>query len=55
VAPRTSSPDQNAEYLLDKFKTTFGGIDRKIIMEKDVGEIKTIITKNIKNNTTNAF
>ena len=55
MVPTNSSPEKSADYLLDKFKTTFDGIDKKIIMEKDAEEIKTIIAKNIKSNTTNTF
>ena len=48
---RSKSPEQSADYLLDKFKSTFDGIDKKVIMDNDADSIKGIIARNIKSST----
>ena len=45
---RSQSPDMQASYLVDKFKSTFEGIDKKVIMEKEAYQVKDIIAQNIR-------
>ena len=41
--------DQGADYLKNKFKATFDGIEKKHIIERDSKEITSKIQKNLKN------
>ena len=43
--------DQGADYLKEKFKATFDGIEKQHIIERDSKEIATKIQRNLKNSS----